>query len=160
MGFTLTDQKHIEYAAGYLELGMFSEASKCLKEISEENQDRPEILELKLAVFFETEEWNHAVRLAVQLQMIQPDNPTWAVQLAYAVRRHKSIEEAQQILLAAEKRFPKEALIKFNLGCYAAQLGKIEAAREYVSQAIELDKSFKKIAKEDPDLEPLREVLK
>jgi Flp pilus assembly protein TadD len=160
MGFTLSDQKNLQYAAGFLELGMFTEASKSLKKISKDNQERPEILELKLAVHFEANEWQNAVKLADQLKELQPQNPSWAIQLAYAVRRFKNIEEAREILLSAEKLFPKEGLIKFNLGCYAAQLGDIDLAKSYVQQAIELDKTYKKLAKEDPDLIPIREVLK
>lgn len=59
------------------------------------------------------------------------------------------------ILLDAEKLHPKHAMIQFNLGCYACQLGNLEEAKSRVAVAISLDGQFRGKALDDPDLEPL-----
>jgi Flp pilus assembly protein TadD len=86
------------------------------------------------------------------------DSQHW-IWLAYATRRCRSIGEAQLILEKAVKQHSSEALIHFNLACYAAQTGDLEAARQRLSQAITLDPGTKLLALDDPDLEPLWEGL-
>jgi hypothetical protein len=53
-----------------------------------------------------------------------------------------------------------DALTRFNLGCYACQMGQIKLAKEWVRQAIDFDPKFKMIALDDHDLEPLWESFK
>lgn len=50
-------------------------------------------------------------------------------------------------------------MIKYNLGCYACQLGDLEEARGLVAAAIALNGKFRAMALDDPDLEPLRKDI-
>ena len=53
------------------------------------------------------------------------------------------------------KRFnPKEAMIAFNIACYASIMGLIEEAHERLRHAIELDKNIRLLALDDEDLRP------
>ena len=85
----------------------------------------------------------------------EPDNPEWPVQLAYATRRATSIEAAKEILLNAESKFPKEAIISYNLACYECQLRELKKAKNYLKKAFEIDLNWRKAALEDEDLKPL-----
>jgi len=40
--------------------------------------------------------------------------------------------------LNGESKFPKEAIIKYNLACYCCQLGEIEKAKNYLKNAFEI----------------------
>jgi len=68
---------------------------------------------------------------------VQP-NIQWTISLAYATRRADSIQAAKEILLNGESKFPKEAIIKYNLACYCCQLGEIEKAKNYSKNAFEI----------------------
>jgi len=99
--------------------------------------------------------WCDAATIAMHLATVNPEGAMWWINWAYATRRHRGIPEAKQILLDAEKIHPGEAMIKFNLGCYACQTGNIEEAFTRVKRAIELDGDLRATALDDPDLEPL-----
>jgi Flp pilus assembly protein TadD len=83
------------------------------------------------------------------------DAGVW-ISCAYATRRADSLAAAEAVLLEAEKHFPAEPTIQFNLGCYACQSGALVAARKRVDRAIELEPRFRDAAASDPDLAPLR----
>jgi hypothetical protein len=70
-----------------------------------------------------------------------------------------SVEAAKEVLLNAEPKFPKEAVIKYNLACYFCQTGNIDKAKKYLKKALEIDLSWRMAALEDEDLKPLWESL-
>ncbi|MDD2709067.1 MAG: tetratricopeptide repeat protein [Verrucomicrobiae bacterium] len=144
---------------GYLELGMLEDALAELDQMAPEAQALLPAREVRLAVHMQARQWPKAAEAARHLSEIDPSSPQWLTDLAYATRRAESIEAAEKILLKAAGQFPKFALIHFNLGCYTAQMGKLEEALEYVKKAIRLDPSYQQMAMDDPDLEPIRKRL-
>ena len=54
-------------------------------------------------------------------------------------------------------KFPDLYLIRYNLACYACQLGNLEEAKQWLDKAFDIaDKeSVKLMVLKDPDLEPL-----
>lgn len=147
--------RHLRSAQGYFELGMFVEAANEMERISPEDRVHPAVLAYRYAIYSELEKWTHAEEVARHLAKIFPGDPGWWVSWAYSTRRCRSIQEANPILLEAEKLHPQHAIIQFNLGCYACQLGEMEEAKHRVSAAISLDGKFRLKALDDPDLEPL-----
>jgi hypothetical protein len=65
------------------------------------------------------------------------------------------------VLLPVVDKFPKEYIIRYNLACYACQLGNLEEARHWLKKAIEMadPKEVKLMALNDPDLKPLWKEL-
>jgi len=61
------------------------------------------------------------------------------------------------VLLEAAKLFPDDSMIHYNLACYCAQLGQLDAAQEYLDKSYELGdaQKIKLIALDDEDLKPL-----
>ena len=55
------------------------------------------------------------------------------------------------------KLFPEDGMIQYNLACYCAQLGQLDAAKEYLDKSYELGdaKQIKLMALDDEDLKPL-----
>jgi lipopolysaccharide biosynthesis regulator YciM len=154
-----TDQRHLEHAAGYLELGMVKDAREEIEQIPPERRETPTVMQVRLAILMEDREWSRAVEIARKLTVLDPQECQWLISLAYATRRADSIESARKILLEAANRFPKEALIPYNLGCYEAQLGNLEVAVSLVRKAIDMDRTYREKAREDPDLEPIRQMF-
>ena len=97
--------------------------------------------------------------IAKRLTHFQPDDIQWTISLAYATRRADSIQAAKELLLQAEPKFPKEAIIKYNLACYFCQTGDIKTAKDYLKKAFEIDLSWRIAALEDEDLKSLWESL-
>jgi hypothetical protein len=52
-----------------------------------------------------------------------------------------------------------EPIYYYNLGCYEAVLGNLDQAKAYLRASFRLNKSFRDIAQQDPDLELIRDEL-
>jgi Flp pilus assembly protein TadD len=152
------DFRHAECAVGYANLGMFSDALEELETLSPAMSSDAGVQEFKLRLLERASRWQDAAGLAARLASAHPDEPRWFIAWAFAKRRSDSIETASKILTDAASLHPKDPLIQFNLGCYAAQRGDLSSAQNYVRHAIELDHGLEKLAHEDPDLEPLRQA--
>jgi tetratricopeptide (TPR) repeat protein len=72
---------------------------------------------------------------------------------------HSPCGAARNILINALPKFPREAIIYYNLACYDCQLGEIETASNYLKKAFEIDSSWRLHALEDEDLKPLWDSL-
>jgi hypothetical protein len=61
------------------------------------------------------------------------------------------------VLTSGVERYPDDPTLLYDLACYEALTGRLDAALEHVRRALELDASLKPLAEGDPDLDPLRE---
>jgi Flp pilus assembly protein TadD len=156
MKLSLQTLRALQHAEGYLALGMKREAAEALDGIAPGEQDALPALAMRAAVFQELAEWGKAAEAATRLCERSPDDAGHWIQRAYAVRRARNIEEARGILLEAMERHPEEPIIRFNLACYEAQLGRLAEARVFLAQACRLNPGCAELAKTDPDLVPLR----
>ena len=68
-------------------------------------------------------------------------------------------KKAKVVLDEAAKLFPEDDTVQYNLACYCAQLGQLDAAKEYLDKSYELGdaQKIKLIALDDEDLKPLWE---
>ena len=68
-------------------------------------------------------------------------------------------KKSKVVLDEAAKLFPGDSMIQYNLACYCAQLGQLDAAKEYLDKSYELGdaKQIKRMALDDEDLKPLWE---
>lgn len=146
----------LSHAQGYLALGLIDAADAELAALSPAEQDQPLALSLRATVFQAQERWAEMQSVTAELVRAQPDESGWWIMWAYATRRTESVKEAEAILRNAEQRHPRDATIKFNLGCYACVRGNLTLARSYIEQAIELDRAFAALAESDEDLVALR----
>jgi tetratricopeptide (TPR) repeat protein len=153
------DRQHWQSAVGYVELGMFADANSELEEIDPFNRAVPEVLVVRLAIYQGLQKWELMQEIAKRLNDFQPDDAQWTILLAYATRRADSIHEAKEVLLSAEPKFPKDATIKYNLGCYFCQTGDLKRAKNYLKKAFEIDPKCRVEALDDEDLKPLWESL-
>jgi len=155
MPISHADQRRLNAAEGYASLGMFAEAEAELKEVAPEIQLLPEYLAVRLGCFVALKQWAAAATVARVLAEMQPDEAQWSISLAYATRRAQSIEAARAILLKAHTRFPKEAIIPYNLACYDCQLGDIAPAKAFFKAALKMEPKIWQMALEDDDLKAL-----
>jgi Flp pilus assembly protein TadD len=148
-------QQQVLASNGYRELGMFEDAAQPLEEIEPEDKARNEVLYARVEIYLGAKKWHMAAAVATHLVKADPGNPAAWINLAYAVGRTESIEQAEAILLKARALRPKSALIAFNLACYASVAGHMEEAKARLQHAIDLDKDIRPLALDDEDLRSL-----
>jgi Flp pilus assembly protein TadD len=149
-------QRHVLAANGYCELGMFGEAERALEEIDEEDKSRKEVLAARADLYMAAQKWSAVAEVARYLVDLEPENAAWWINLAYATRRADSIDKAQAVLLQARKLHPENAIIAFNLSCYACVTGHVEQAKTHLKHAMALDSKIRALALRDEDLQTLR----
>ena len=149
--------RHLEAAIGYLGLGMASDAWEELEEIDVAEGAKPEALRVRVEVCRVLKKWKLMAELSSHLQTVEPDEAGHAVNLAWATRRHQSIEAAEVIRVAALRRHHDDALIRYNLACYWCVMGRVEDSRQMLESACKKEKGLREVARTDTDLAILRE---
>lgn len=152
-------RNRLEVVQGYHELGMHAEALAELASIERESGPVTEVLAMRMALHRAEEEWAEMREVAGHLHRRQPAQPETWIWLADATRHSVSLEAARDILMEAEKAFPENPHIKFQIGCYHCRLGQISPAEAYVRAAIALDPRWGRIALGDEDVRELWDRL-
>ena len=150
-------QRELTASIGYLELGMYVEALDELERMQPEEKNSSTVLGLRLEIYRTAQNWKMMEVVASELKRRQPDDPDYWNDLAFSIRRKDSIKAARTLLLEALEKFPNDATTRYNLGCYACQLGDMEEAKMFVGDAIKMDSKFKLRALDDEDLVELWE---
>jgi predicted Zn-dependent protease len=147
--------RHLEAAHGYLILGMHQDAWDELENLSPELRADDAVLELRIQIYHGLGKWESARVLAESLAKRCPENPQWWILWAFSVRFEQSVEAARAVMLKAASVHPDVALIPYNLACYACVLGQMESTRMLLAKAFAMDGTLKRLALDDPDLEPM-----
>lgn len=153
------DSHYLSAALGWLELGNLDEARLEWQQISEGSREFPEVMEVAWQIHAMAREWDHALGVARRLREVLPDNPAGWICQSYSLHELKLTQEAWDELRSVADRFDEEATIPYNLACYACQLGQLEEARSWLKRAIKIKPRFRGMAKQDPDLEPIRDQV-
>ena len=153
------DPMHLEAAAGWIQLGDYNSANDELEKIRAEWRAHPDVLDLRWLIYAHNKQWDACLDIASAIVKIA-SNRVWGwVHKAYSLRRATGggIEKAKPVLLEAAKLFPDDDIIQYNLACYCAQLGQLDAAQEHLDKSYELGdaKQIKLMALDDDDLKPL-----
>jgi tetratricopeptide (TPR) repeat protein len=159
----LYDQRHLEAAEGWIELGNPLEANGELENITAENRAHPAVLEVRWQIYAKAKKWDAALDIASALIQLAPEHPLGWVHRSYSLHELKRPEEARDNLLRVVDKFPQDPIMRYNLACYECQLGQLEQAKSWLQKAFELGDpmKIKLMALEDPDLELLwREIGK
>jgi len=158
------DTHYLSAAIGWLELGSLAEAKAELGRISGAQQDHPGVLEVRWTICAEEKNWEEGLEVAGALVKAAPERASGWILRAYALRRVRNggLHQAWEALLPAFDRFPREALIPFNLSCYACQMQQLEPARSWLRRAAEIggQEKIRQMALHEPDLEPLWDEIR
>lgn len=149
-------QRILQATDGYLYLGMADEALDELDTIDPIERTRAIALKARVRVLLHLRRWADADRLSGKGSEVYPDENEFMVQRAFALQQMKRGGEAVKVLLTAPEWIRRTGILHYNLGCYEAQLGNLRAARQCIRAAIEMNASFKKNVRTDPDLQRLR----
>lgn len=156
----ISTRRRLEYASGYLELGLAEEARAELLAIPQADRTRPEVLQVWSDYHFHRKQWNRLILTARALAKAKPDEPAGWISWAYALRELGRIAEAQEVLREAEPRHAAScAVLHYNLACYACLLGDRLEARRRLKRALRFGREWLKAALGDPDLAAMRAEL-
>jgi len=156
------DNMHLNAAEGWVELGNCEEANWELAQITTQFQMHPFVLEVRYKIYAEQKRWDKALEMAQAVRHMLPENAWGYFHLAFALHELKRTQEAYDTVVPIVGQFPDDYLMRFNLACYACQLGKQEEALDWLKKAADLagDIDIRKQALEDPDLTSLRPQIR
>ena len=155
----LSDIHRLNAALGWLGLNSPADARSELDAIPAARQLHPAVLEARWLLCAHENNWSEALFVAEQEVTTAPEEvPGW-LHRAYALRRVAGggLTQAWDALLPAAEKFPAEAVVAFNLACYACRLQQLEIARTWFQRAVATGgkEVIKKMALEDDDLKAL-----
>ena len=160
MTFTLSDQRHLEAAEGWLELGLHLEANAELEKITPQLQDHPDVLELRWHVYAKEMKWEASVDVANAIIERAPDRSDGWIHRSFALHEMKRTQEAYDELLPAVANFPNVWTVPYNLACYTSMLHQFDEALKWLKRAMAVDqKTVQLAAIEDEDFKPLWDSL-
>jgi predicted Zn-dependent protease len=151
------DQHHLRAAEGWFELGNAPEAEAELEQLAPALRDHPAVLELRWQIQAQRKQWEECIALARAITQAAPKAASGWIHLSYALHELKRTREAWESLLAVVRDFPREPTMRYNLACYACQMGDLPEARRWLKKAFALGrkKETQQMALRDLDLKPL-----
>ncbi len=152
--------RRLEYASGYLTLGLLREAATELSCIQGPEAQSAPVLHLRVDLYHQSEQWPQLAQIAETLAQLVPKKDQGWISWAFALRELNRVEEAREVLLSAELLHGKtSAVLHYNLACYACLLGDRQEAMRRLIKACAMDEEFRQGALDDPDLKPLWDVI-
>jgi predicted Zn-dependent protease len=155
----MTFDQIVRIAEGYSELGMLDDALEELAQLDAEQQDRDEILRMRIDIFLRKRLWIDALQLSQQFCGTNPNQPFGFVHTAFCLHELGRTLEAKQTLLDGPAALLDEPVYYYNLACYDTVLGNLAQAKVYLRASFRLDRSFREMAKTDPDLSQIRDEV-
>ena len=158
------DTHYLSAAIGWIELGNLVEAEEDLNRVAAEQQCHPDVLEVRWIIVAQTRRWEAALEIARALLRLAPHRSSGWLHHAYTLRRSAKdgLKRAWDALLPAYDKFPREPTISYNLSCYACQMHRMDEAKTWLRRALKIGNKdeIKRMALDDPDLEPLWEEIR
>ena len=152
-------ERQVEAACGYAELGMFRESIAELDAIPDRFQHRPEVLQLRLHHLMKNKRWAQALRMSQMLCRVAPDSGTGFLHAGYCLHQLGKTAQARELLSTGPIALLKEPVYYYNMGCYEALLGNVHSAHENLQISFRMDASFRDIARRDPDLVAVKNLI-
>lgn len=148
--------RHLEYASGYIALGLVNEASDELEAIEGPDRLSADVMRVRVDLYLTAKKWDLLVAVAKELARLRPDDEHGWIYWAYALRELNRVAEAKAVLLEAEPLHGKTCgLLHYNMACYESLLGNLDEARRRLTAAYKFDKGWKEAAEGDSDLSAL-----
>jgi predicted Zn-dependent protease len=155
------DALHLQAAEGWIGLGNYAEANDELERIAAANRAHPDVLQLRWRIYADARKWDACLDLATALTTMTPERRFGWIHRAHALGKLGRTLEAKDLLLSVVNDFEINLTMSYHLAQYCARLGQIDLAKQWLGKALlaadgfEAVNRLRKMALEDPDLEPL-----
>lgn len=152
--------KRLNYAIGYIELGLFDSAREELAAIPPSDSGNPGIILVRIELAMAEGDWHEVTRLGPRATEDDPAEERPWIAWAYALRELQDIRQALEVLLRGELHIKgPTVLVDYNLACYLALLGDLKEARRRLNKVFAREPSWREEAAADPDLAALHASL-
>jgi tetratricopeptide (TPR) repeat protein len=102
------------------------------------------------------ERYREAIEPLTRSSQLDRNNIHVWLALGWCYKRLGRLDLAIQSLEEALRVRSEEAIIHYNLACYWSLAGNRKLAVRYLSQALDLDPSYRELVGEEPDFDPIR----
>jgi Flp pilus assembly protein TadD len=152
-------QWRLRVACGYAELGMARQSLAELNAIESDLQDRPEVLQMRLHHLMRAKKWACALTVSRKLCRVAPQCSAGFLHAGFCLHELGKTAKAKELLLKGPVTLLKEPIYYYNMGCYDALLGNPKSAQVHLLTSFKMDSSFRELAKRDPDLKSVQELI-
>ena len=152
-------EKCLLAAQGYLELEMPAEAMAELDSMPLQERNTESALQMRLFITMKSHKWDESLRTCESLRDLYPGSVAGFIHGAFCLHERGQTDAALRLLLSGPPALAEEATYFYNLACYSAVVGDLESAVHYAQRSFEMDDKFRELAKFDPDLKEVRELL-
>ena len=157
---TASHEKKLLAVQGYYELGLPAEALEELEAIADTAfHERTDVLSLHMMLLMDLRRWADALGLAQRLCEREPHSPVPFIQAAFCLHEIGQTREARAILREGPATLVRDAVYHYNLACYEAVLGDVEAAQAHLRDSFRINPAMREAARKDRDLEPIWDLL-
>ena len=146
-------------AVGYAELGMNRESIAELNAIDTPSQILPEVLQLRLHHLMREKKWARALTVSRKLCQVAPHCSAGFLHAGFCLHELGKTAQAKKLLMKGPATLLWEPIYYYNMGCYDALLGNAKSAQVHLLTSFKMDPSFRDIAKKDPDLKAIQELI-
>jgi tetratricopeptide (TPR) repeat protein len=94
-----------------------------------------------------------ALRMAVEAE---PQRLEAWLGMGWCLKRIGKLDEAIAALEQGLTASPREPILLYNLACYHALAGRVQASIEHLTKAISIDARFRDLTGAEPDFDPIR----
>lgn len=122
-------------------------------------QNRPEVLQLRLHHLMRRKSWLRALGVSRKLCRVAPHCCAGFLHAGFCLHELGKTAEAKKLLLKGPAALRREPIYYYNMGCYEALLGNVKNARLHLEKSFKMDASFREIARRDPDLKSVQELI-
>ncbi|HST29418.1 MAG TPA: hypothetical protein VLK27_01105 [Chthoniobacterales bacterium] len=130
-----------------------------LNAIEGSEQERPEVLQLRLHHLMREKKWARALIISRRLCRAAPHCTAGFLHAGFCLHELGKTLQAKKLLLKGPVSLLREPIYYYNMGCYDALLGNSKSAQVHLLTSFKMDPSFRDIAKKDPDLQSVRELI-
>ena len=138
---------------------MIRESLAELNAIESPCQGRPEVLQMRLHHLMREKKWARALIVSRKLCRVAPQCSAGFLHAGFCLHELGKTAEAKKLLLKGPVALLKEPIYYYNMGCYDALLGNVKSAQVHLLTSFKMDSSFRAIAKRDPDLKAVQELI-
>lgn len=136
---------HIKMASLFMEKSQdessLNEALKCFEKALQHKPEDPDIYYHRGQIYFLTQDYDNALLNYDKSIALDPNFLFAEIQKAVALYRSQRIDEAEQVFVEAEKRFPDSPDVSYYHGEILLDSQKIEESLSCFDKAIQLDSS-------------------
>lgn len=142
----------LSFARGYLELGMLHQAERELDRIPADLQDAPAVMSLRSHVLVARRRWRRVLTHARRAVQLFPEAAEYYIHAATAFDMLGCREEGRRVWESAPENVRTNGILHLHVARFEARLGNVDAARDHLESAFDLDPRLRVIASRDPHL--------